>query len=202
MRSELKTCCDSVKMSLEMPIFGRKKNKEYEQAVRLLADGQIEDAIERLRAIIDDHPNYTDALTSLGVAMIQSLGENKEDGRIIQEAFDYLDRAMDSNPKDPVPVFNKAVCLRDLERYEDAIATFDRVLEIEERFALAVLHKAEIHYELEKWEEAVDLARLAAIRDPSTTVSMTWVRDAMEKAGLLDEDGNPIEKEPGQPKMF
>ena len=185
-----------------MPIFGRKKNKEYELAVRLLAEGQFEDAIQRLRAIIDEHPNYTNALTSLGVAMIQSLGENKEDGRVIQEAFDYLDRAMDSNPKDPIPVFNKAVCLRDLNRLNDALVTFQRVLEIQERFALAVLHQSEINYELENWEEAVDLARLAAIRDPSTTVSMTWVKDAMEKAGLLDEDGNPIEKEPGQPKMF
>ncbi|MHA2425281.1 MAG: tetratricopeptide repeat protein [Candidatus Thorarchaeota archaeon] len=185
-----------------MPIFGRNRNKEYEQAVKLLAEGQIEEAIDHLRLILENYPDYTDALTSIGVAMIQSLGEHKQDGRVVQEAFDYLDRAMASNPKDPVPVFNKAVCLRDLGRFDDAIATFDRVLEMEERFALAVLHKAEIRYEQEMYEEAVDLARLAAIRDPSTTVSMTWVKDAMEKAGLLDEDGNPIDKPPGQPKMF
>jgi tetratricopeptide (TPR) repeat protein len=189
-------------MRLEMPIFGRKKNKEYEQAVRLLAEGQFEDAIERLRFIIDEHPNFTDALTSIGVAMIQSLGENKEDGRMVQEAFDFLDRAMASNPNDPVPVFNKAVCLRDLGRLDDAVAAFDRVLEIEDRFALAILHKAEISYEQEKYEEAVDLARLAAIRDPGTTQSMSWVKDAMEKAGLLDEDGNPIDQPPSKPKMF
>ncbi len=185
-----------------MPIFGKKQDKEYEEAVRLLADGQIEDAIEQLKNIIERHPNYTNALTSLGVAMIHSLGENKEEGSVVEEAFDYLNRAMASNPEDPVPVFNKAVCLRDLGRLDDAVAAFDRVLEIEERFALAILHKAEIRYEQERYEEAVDLARLAAIRDPATTQTMSWVKDAMEKAGLLDEDGNPIDKPPGQPKMF
>jgi tetratricopeptide (TPR) repeat protein len=185
-----------------MPLFGRKNKKEYEQAVRLLAEGQLEAAIEDLKRIIDKYPDYTDALTSLGVAMIQSLGENKEDGRVIQEAFDYLDRAMASNPEDPVPVFNKAVCLRDLGRLDDAFVTFDRVLELEDRFALAVLHQAEIRYEQERYEEAVDLARLAAIRDPGTTQAMDWVKDAMEKAGLLDEDGNPIDQPPGKPKMW
>ena len=185
-----------------MPLFGRNNNKEYEHAVRQLADGQIEAAIERLKLIIENSPNHTNALTSLGVALIQSLGEHKQEGRVVQEAFDYLDRAMASNPKDPVPVFNKAVCLRDLGRLDDAFATFDRVLEIEERFALAVLHQAEIRYEQDRYEEAVDLARLAAIRDPGTTQSMDWVKDAMEKAGLLDEDGNPIDQPPGKPKMW
>ncbi|MDF1539031.1 MAG: tetratricopeptide repeat protein [Candidatus Thorarchaeota archaeon] len=185
-----------------MSIFGRKRNKEYEQAVRLLADGQVDDAIRSLRIIVDENPGFTNALTSLGVAMIQSLGENKEDGHTITEALEFLDRAASTNPKDPVPVFNKAVCLRELGRPNDAITAFEHVLELEERFALAILHMAEINYELENYEEAVDLARLAAIRDPSTTATMSWVRDAMEKAGLLDEDGNPIDKPEGHPKMF
>ena len=185
-----------------MPIFGRKRNREYEDAVRLLADGQVDDAIRQLRIIVDENPTFTNALTSLGVAMIQSLGENKEDGRTISEAMEFLDRAAAANPRDPIPVFNKAVCLREIGRPNDAIAAFDYVLELEERFSLAVLHKAEINYELENYEEAVDLARLAAIRDPSTTATMSWVKDAMEKAGLLDEDGNPIDKPDGQPKMF
>jgi len=185
-----------------MPIFGRKRNKEYEQAARLLADGQLEEAIRQLRVIVYEKPGFTSALTTLGVALIQSMGENKEDGRTIAEALEFLDRAAATNPKDPVPVFNKAVCLRELGRLDDAMASFEYVLELQDRFTLAILHIAEIHYELENYEEAVDLARLAAIRDPSTTASMSWVKDAMEKAGLLDEDGNPIDKQLGKPKMF
>ncbi|MFW9907404.1 MAG: tetratricopeptide repeat protein [Candidatus Thorarchaeota archaeon] len=185
-----------------MPIFDRNKNREYERAARLLAEGQIEQAIDALEAIIEKTPTHTNALTSLGVALIQSLGKENKDETVIEKAISYLDQAAQTNPTDPVPVFNKAVCLRDLGRLEDALAGFDRVLEIEDRFALAILHKAEINYELENWEEAVDLARLALIRDPGMASSMTWVKDAMEKAGLLDEDGNPIERPPNKPRMF
>ncbi len=185
-----------------MPLFGRKKDKEYESAARLLTEGKTDEAIEKLREFIREHPHHTNALTARGVALIQSLGEEKDNPLAIQEAMDYLDRAAAANPKDPVPIFNKAVCLRDIGRIEEALALFDQTLELEKRFALAILHKAEINYELENYEEAIELARLAIIRDPALANTMSWVKDAMEKGGMLDEDGNPIDKPPGQPRMF
>ncbi len=185
-----------------MPLFGRKKDTEYEAAARLLTEGEVDLAISKLQEIIENQPNHTNALTTLGVALIQSLDQQDQDSLVIEKAMAFLDRAAESNPKDPVPVFNKAVCLRDLGRLDEALAAFDLVLEREERFALAILHKAEINYELENYEEAIDLARLAIIRDPAVANTMSWVKDAMEKAGLLDEEGNPIERPQKQPKMF
>jgi len=185
-----------------MPIFGRKKDKEYEAAARLLTQGDSSAAIERLREIIKNHPDHTNALTTLGVALIQALGDEKNNTVIIDEAMSYLDRAAKSNPKDPVPLFNKAVCLRELGRLDEALEFFDKTLEIEERFALAILHKAEINYELENYEESIELARLAIIRDPAVANTMSWIKDAMEKAGLLDEEGNPIDRPPKPPRMF
>lgn len=185
-----------------MPLFGRKKNKEYQEAARLLAKGETDEAIQKLRVIIETHPDDTDSLTALGVALIQSLGDDKSDSPTIDEAMGYFDRAVQSNPKDVVPLFNKGVCLRDIGRKQEALAVFDQVLQIKDRFPLAILHKAEINYELENYEEAVDLARLALIRDPGLASSMTWVKDAMDKAGLLDEDGKPIEKPIRKPRMF
>lgn len=185
-----------------MPLFSRKKDTEYEAAARLLTEGEIDLAISRLREIVERNPNHANALTTLGVALIQSLEGQNHDSSVIEEAMAFLSRAAELNPKDPVPLFNKAVCLRDLGRLEEALAVFDLTMEQEERFALAILHKAEIHYELKNYEEAIELARLAIIRDPAVANTMTWVKDAMEKAGLLDEDGNPIDRPPKQPRMF
>ena len=86
---------------------------------------------------------------------------------------------------------------------DEALEQFDAVLEIEKRNPLAILHKAEINYELENWEEALKLAKLALARDPGLASAMEWVKDAVKKAGLMDEDGNIIgtlEEEPeGKP---
>ncbi len=185
-----------------MPLFGRSKNKEYNEAARLLADGDIDLAMMKLQEIIENHPDHTNALTTLGVAIIQSLGNGEKNPVVVEKAISYLDRAAEVNPKDPVPLFNKAVCLRDLGRAEEALELFDRVLAIEKRFTLAILHKAEINYELENYEESIELARLAIIRDPTVASTLTWVKDAMEKAGLLDEKGNPIDRPQKQPRMF
>ena len=45
---------------------------------------------------------------------------------------------------------------------------------------------AEINYELAHWEEAVELARMALVRDPGLEEALSWVPDAMRKAGLLE----------------
>ena len=45
-------------------------------------------------------------------------------------------------------------------------------------------------------KKAIELARLALVRDPGLEASMGWVRVAMRKAGMLDEEGNVIDKQP------
>ncbi len=177
-----------------MPLFGRKKDKKYEKAARLLADGNIDEAAVLLREIISKQPNHENAIISLGVALSQVHDSIKKDDPLIIEAFELFDRAQELNPENPVPIFNKAVVLRNLGMLQDALAAFDQVLEIEERNPLAILHKAEINYELENYEDAIDLARLALTRDPGLEGSMGWVRVAMRKAGLLQDEGNVPQK--------
>ena len=177
-----------------MGFLGRKNKKKYEQAARLLADGEIEEAIAMLRAIIEEDPTHTHALTSLAVALMETQDEPDWDHPDTIEAMHLLDRAEKSNPKDVIPVFNKAVILRNLGRLEEALETFEAALQIEERLPLAILHMAEINYELGRWEKAVELARLALIRDPGIEGALTWVPDAMKKAGYLDEEGKVIKE--------
>ena len=78
------------------------------------------------------------------------------------------------------------MCLRHLGQREEALKSFRAVLEREERNALAVLHMAEINYEMERWDEALELARVALVRDPTLEPNLGWVRVAMRKAGRLE----------------
>lgn len=173
---------------LQMRLFKKEKDEKYEEAAQLLADGEYKRAISLLEVVLEEDPKHTNALTSMGVAMISMhINPNLADPNI-KEGLEYLNRAAEIDPEDPVPVFNKAVLLRKLNRREEAIEAFKEVLEIEERQPLALLHIAEINYELERWETAIEYARLAVIRDPALKEALKWVPEAMEKARMLDEE--------------
>lgn len=181
-------------MVVLVPIFGRSKDNEYDQAARLLANNETQAAIDRFREIISKKPNHTNARVSLAVALMQAQDEPNIDSPLTIEALEQLDTAAALAPEDSLPYFNKGVLLRDLKQFDKALRCFEITLEIEERLAPAILHMAEINYELENWEKALELAKLALIRDPGLEGSMGWVRVAMRKAGLLDDEGNVIEK--------
>ena len=172
-----------------MPIFSRKQDKEYREIARILAGGRTREAIDRLRSFVEENPRHTNALTALGVALIQIQEKPEITSSETEEALEILEMAASINPKDSVPLFNKALIFRELGMLEAALETFEAVLEIEKRMALALLHMAEINYELERWEESIELAKLALIRDPTMAASISWVKDAMRNAGMLNDDG-------------
>ena len=182
--------------------FSRKQDESYREAASLLAEGMAQDAIDRFREILMDKPNHYSSLIAMGVALIQVQETPSINDPRTDEAFRYLDQAASMDRKNPIPIFNKGVCLRNIGMLEEALETFDQVLAIERKNPLAVLHKAEINYELERWEESLVLAKLALARDPGLEGSMGWVRNAMKKAGLLDDDGNVIRKVEEEPSEY
>ena len=177
-----------------VPLLGRSKDTEYRNAIKLLANGDAKEAVTRLRTIVAEKPDYINARVSLAVALMQLQEKPDVSSPLTKDALEQLDIAAEKAPKDPVPYFNKGVLLRNLGLNEQALLAFEEALKIEERLPLAILHMAEINYELENWEKAIELARLALIRDPGLESSMGWVRVAMRKAGMLDDDGNVISK--------
>ncbi|TXT56437.1 MAG: hypothetical protein BAJATHORv1_20026 [Candidatus Thorarchaeota archaeon] len=176
-----------------MPLF-RSRNKEYEKAARLLSDGKTERAIEMFREIIKADPLDTNSMVALAVALLEKQENPKIASPDTEEALALLDRAASIEPQDPVPIFNKGVFYRKLGMHQEALEAFEMALEVEERQPLAILHMAEIHYELENWEEAIELARLALTRDPGLEYALSWVRDAMIKAGQLEDTINDIRR--------
>ncbi|MGY5852644.1 MAG: hypothetical protein RTU92_03670 [Candidatus Thorarchaeota archaeon] len=166
-----------------MPLFSR-KDKDYENAARLLSDGEVREAVEGLRDILRDNPYHTNAMVTLAVALLEvQVDLDRESPRTL-EAFELLDKAAELSPGDIVPIFNKGVCQRKLGLRGEALDTFQRVLEIERRHTLAILHMAEINYELKNWAKAIELARLALIRDPGIESVLFWVKDAIDQAAL------------------
>jgi tetratricopeptide (TPR) repeat protein len=176
-----------------MPLFRSSKDKEYQAAARLLASGDAAGAIEALEKIVELNPDHMNAHVTLAIALMEVQEDPTKDSPKTIEAFAHLDTAANLDPNDPVPVFNLGVSQRNLGMLEESLVTFERALEIEERQPLAILHMAEVNYELERWEEALRLAKLALVRDPGLEESMGWVRVAMRKAGMLDDDGNVIQ---------
>jgi tetratricopeptide (TPR) repeat protein len=170
-----------------MPIFQRKRDREYQVATKLLADGKTKDAVEMLRKILSENPRYTDAIISLAVGLLQLQKKPSADNPLTKEAISLFDRAIKIKPKDPIPYFNKGVCLRKLGLLENALESFEKAIDIDDKLPLALLHIAEINYELAHWQDALDFARMALVRDPGLEEALSWVPDAMRKAGLLEK---------------
>lgn len=190
----LRVVPDFIGPVFQMPLFRRGKDKKYTAAARLLASGNTEAAIEALERIIELNPDHLYAHVTLAIALMEAQETPDRDSLRTIEAFAHLDTAANLNPEDPVPVFNMGVSLRNVGMLEESLVSFEKAIEIEERQPLAILHMAEVNYELERWEEAIRLAKLALIRDPGLESTMGWVRVAMRKAGMIDDDGNVIHR--------
>lgn len=176
-----------------MPIFGKKNDKTYRLAAQLITEGKISEAITMLRDILKENPKHANAKTSLAVALMEIQQEPDKNSSETIEALSLLDEAASLDRKNPVPLFNKGVLLRKLGELEKALEVFLAAIEREKRQPLALLQIAEINYELERWEYAVEYARQALVRDPGLESALSWVRDAMIKAGIIEDDVNPAD---------
>ena len=177
-----------------MPFFRRSKDLDYRNAARLLNEGMVDEAITELRIIIEKNPEQLNAYVTLAVALMEAQEKPTRDSSQTVEALALLDTATALDPENPIPYFNMGVVLRNLGLLEESLVSFEKALDVEKRQPLAIANMAEINYELGRWEEAIRLAKLALVRDPGLESAMGWVRVAMRKAGMLDDDGNVIHR--------
>jgi tetratricopeptide (TPR) repeat protein len=191
---DLRVVVDFMSQCFHMPLFGRSRDLDYRNAARLLSEGRVDEAIIELRIIIETNPEHLNAYVTLAVALMEVQEKPTRVSSQTVEAFALLDTAVALDPENPIPHFNMGVVLRTLGLLEESLVSFEKALEIEKRQPLAILNMAEVNYELKRWEEAIRLAKLALIRDPGLESAMGWVRVAMRKAGMLDDDGNVIHR--------
>ena len=81
-----------------MPLLGR-KDKRYNEAAKILAEGHIEDAIELLEALLSDQPDNLNGMITLAVALLEVQEElDRKDPRT-ERAFELLDKAALLSPR-------------------------------------------------------------------------------------------------------
>ncbi len=91
-----------------------------QNALALLRDGRIDQAIAAYDAVLAREPSYPDALQYMGVAKMQS-GQT-------EEAVDLLRRAVVAQPKNSQAHYNLGLALRETGRDAKALAAFRRAI--------------------------------------------------------------------------
>ena len=89
-----------------------------------------------------------------------------------EPAGEYLDRARELRPGDPLTVFNAAESLRKAERHEEAIPFYRETLGIDPEFVGARVGLGAALFNLKRYEEALEsLTRAAAPQTPGKTAA-------------------------------
>src|SRR6266852_2052360 len=104
-----------------LPPFGPNAlAKLLEHAIGCHQSGQLVAADRYYRQILDTRPNHVEAQHLLGILRFQQ-GRHRE-------ALDLIDAALKAMPHYAEAHYNRGNILSQLERYEEAIASYDRAL--------------------------------------------------------------------------
>jgi len=118
-----------------------------EQAISLHRNGKLAEAESLYRKLLAQNPHYADAWSFLGLIEIQR--KNPAAG------IDLIDRAIRINPRNPGFFVNRGNALRDLRRFDDALASFDRALGLTPGFAEAHYNRGNVLCDLARFDEAL-----------------------------------------------
>lgn len=102
---------------------------EFNDALELLANGQIERAIALLVEITESDPDFAAPHINLGVAYRES-GD-------LEKALESLLQATRLNPRHPVAQNELGIVYRRLGRFEEARSSYEKALEFHENFHYA-----------------------------------------------------------------
>ena len=95
-------------------------------------------------------PDFTNAyLANLGAILCES-GDCHEAVRVFSKGIEH-------RPEEPLLYFNRAVALEDLNRFEEALASYDLALQIDPNLADAHFNAGRLHGKLGKSQGAIRL---------------------------------------------
>jgi protein O-GlcNAc transferase len=151
------------------------------RALALHQAGELAQAAQIYRKIIDVKPNHADALHMLGVLHYQC-GHHEEGDRLINQAIalkpDYAeayynqgnalwdrqrldqavasyDKAIALKPNYAEAYYNRGNALRDLKRLDQALASYDRAIALNPNYAEAYNNRGVMLQELKRLDEAL-----------------------------------------------
>jgi tetratricopeptide (TPR) repeat protein len=118
------------------------------QGVALLHRGMFAEAGALYRQVLGEQPEHFDALHLLGVSSIQS-GDSLG-------GLEWFDKALRVNAGVAMLHFNRGVALQNLQRTEEALASYERAISLRPDYAEAYLNRGIALKELLRWEAALD----------------------------------------------
>jgi predicted O-linked N-acetylglucosamine transferase (SPINDLY family) len=119
---------------------------KFQEAFELHKNGSLQEAKKIYEAILQTTPNDFNCLHHLGL-----IAKNNKEYLL---ALDLFSQAININPKNAAVHFNLANTLKELNKINDAIASYDKAIEIKPDYELYLL-RGLAFYELEKFDEAV-----------------------------------------------
>lgn len=156
-----------------------KAQKAFQEANKLLREGNIEDAIDRFEDAILADPEFAPAYTWRGIACLQV--DDFEAAR--QDFMDALKR--DSN--DGRAHYGLGLALAGKGHPDQALIAFERAVKITPDFAPIYQSRAEIHEEAERWEEAARDYQEALRLDPAHLPGHLKLATLLRKLKRFDE---------------
>ena len=119
---------------------------KFQEAFKLHQNGSLQDAKKIYEEILEETPNDFNCLHHLGLIA----KNNKE----YQSAFELLSQAININPNNAAVHFNLANTLKELNKINDAIASYDKAIDIKPDYEIYSLRGLAL-YQLEKYDEAI-----------------------------------------------
>lgn len=152
--------------------------QRFEQAVALHQSGSLVQAQALYEDIVRVQPGHADAWHFLGLIGIQSNDP--------QRAVVLIGKAIAINPKNAVYYINHGNALRNLQRLQDALASFDKAIAAKPDFADAYVLRGNTQQELLQLDAAVASYDQALALRPQDLTACFNRGNALKALGQLD----------------
>jgi protein O-GlcNAc transferase len=119
----------------------------FEQGLALHRQGKLAEAERVYGEVLQRQPNHFIALQLLGVIAVQT--------RRTMRGVELIKKAIALNAKVPGAHYNLANALRDLNRPEEALASYDKAIALQPGFAEAFSNRGNALWSLNRREEAL-----------------------------------------------
>ena len=116
-----------------------------EEATRAHMNGKFDEAIQKYRAILAEHPDHRQSKHQLGLCLV--------DAERWQEAVDQLTEVVEEQPDNAEAMNSLGLAWSRLREYEKGIEWFDRSIATDQQFALAHFNRGLIKLKLGDYQE-------------------------------------------------
>jgi len=155
------------------------EKEQLQKALKLHQAGELVDAAEIYRAILETNSNHPDALHLLGV-ILQAAGD-------LEAAITLITRSTELAPDFVASWVNLGNALQLDGRLEDAVDAFKRAMEIAPDQAEAANNLASALNELERFDEAIEACEQAIKLTPGLGVAHSNLGNALAGLERMDE---------------